>query len=179
MKVSDQRTAREAEAHTLSFLLRITSPTRREDGTPRRASFGSASASASRRDDARARTATRRTSTSATASSARSSTPSKTLTRVPLVSETLPDSWITQFSAHSNWLELSLRRLGYHDVFCHVGDACVIQTPAGPAPPLVTGTFGGSDFIHSLLGEATDHISEASVSDLAKAMDGVSSSAWL
>ncbi|KAM0755942.1 Het-C-domain-containing protein [Meredithblackwellia eburnea MCA 4105] len=82
---------------------------------------------------------------------------------------------LEDFSAHSNWVELSLRRLGYKDVFCHVGDACIIQTPAGPAPPLVTGTFGGSDFIHSLLGEASDHISEASVSDLAKAMDGAKS----
>lgn len=79
---------------------------------------------------------------------------------------------LEDFTAHSNWTELSLRRLGYTQVFCHTGDACIIQTPAGPAPPLVTGTFGGSDFIHSLLGEATDHISEASVSDLAKAMDG-------
>ncbi|KAM0787789.1 hypothetical protein ACM66B_003843 [Microbotryomycetes sp. NB124-2] len=78
---------------------------------------------------------------------------------------------LEDFSAHSNWTELSLLRLGYKDVFCHVGDACRIQSPAGPCPPLVTGTFGGADFIHSLLGEATDHISEASVSDLSKAMD--------
>ncbi|GAA6061244.1 hypothetical protein JCM10212_002703 [Sporobolomyces blumeae] len=79
---------------------------------------------------------------------------------------------LEDFSAHSNWCELSLLRLGHRDVFCHVGDAVRIQTPAGPAPPLVTGTFGGSDFIHSLLSEGTDHISEASVSDLSKAMDG-------
>lgn len=38
-------------------------------------------------------------------------------------------------------------------------------------PPLVTGTFGGSDFIHSLLGEAGDHLSEASISDLNKAVN--------
>ncbi|KAK4047692.1 hypothetical protein OIV83_005200 [Microbotryomycetes sp. JL201] len=81
---------------------------------------------------------------------------------------------LEDFSAHSNWTELSLLRLGYKDVFCHVGDACRIQSPAGPCPPLVTGTFGGADFIHSLLGEATDHISEASVSDLSKAMDKAS-----
>ena len=24
--------------------------------------------------------------------------------------------------AHSNWCELALRKLGYNDVFCHVGD---------------------------------------------------------
>ncbi|KAK4049100.1 hypothetical protein OIO90_005570 [Microbotryomycetes sp. JL221] len=77
---------------------------------------------------------------------------------------------LEDFSAHSNWCELSLLRLGYKQVFCHVGDNCRIQSPAGPCPPLVTGTFGGADFIHSLLGEATDHISEASVSDLSKEM---------
>ncbi|GAA5907677.1 Het-C domain-containing protein [Sporobolomyces salmoneus] len=77
--------------------------------------------------------------------------------------------------AHSNFCELSLMRLGYHQVFPHVGDAVKIQTPAGPAPPLVTGTFGGSDFIHSLLGEATDTISQNSVSDLSKAMDSAKS----
>jgi hypothetical protein len=32
--------------------------------------------------------------------------------------------------------------------------------------PIVTGTFGGSDFMHSMLGEAQDHLSQASVSDL-------------
>ncbi|SCV73961.1 BQ2448_6391 [Microbotryum intermedium] len=78
---------------------------------------------------------------------------------------------LEDFTAHSNWCELSLRRLGYRDVFCHVGDGVTVHSPAGVCPPLVTGTFGGSDFIHSLLGEATDHISEASVSDLSKAMD--------
>ncbi|CEQ40366.1 SPOSA6832_01974, partial [Sporobolomyces salmonicolor] len=82
---------------------------------------------------------------------------------------------LEDFSAHSNWCELSLLRLGYSQVFCHVGDAVRVQSPAGMCPPLVTGSFGGSDFIHSLLGEATDHISEASVSDLSKAMDGAKS----
>ncbi|POY71751.1 hypothetical protein BMF94_5112 [Rhodotorula taiwanensis] len=82
---------------------------------------------------------------------------------------------LEDFSAHSNWCELSLLRLGYTQVFCHVGDAVRINSPSGQCPPLVTGSFGGSDFIHSLLGEATDHISEASVSDLQKAMDGARS----
>lgn len=31
---------------------------------------------------------------------------------------------------------------------------------------MVTGTFGGVDFIHSLLGELSDHISQTSVADL-------------
>ena len=55
--------------------------------------------------------------------------------------------------AHSNWCEIGLRKMGYEDVFCHVGDDVSVDTPNGPAPPLVTGTFGGADFLHSLLGE--------------------------
>ncbi|KAJ7805214.1 Het-C-domain-containing protein, partial [Mycena olivaceomarginata] len=61
--------------------------------------------------------------------------------------------------AHSNW------------VFCHVGDGTEIETPNGRAPPLVTGTFGGADFLHSLMGEATDKLSQASVTDLASKMN--------
>ncbi|PFH52311.1 hypothetical protein AMATHDRAFT_46432 [Amanita thiersii Skay4041] len=68
--------------------------------------------------------------------------------------------------AHSNWCELTLRKMGHENVFCHVGDDVIIDTPNGPAPPLVTGTFGGADFLHSLLGEATDKLSQASVTDL-------------
>ena len=56
--------------------------------------------------------------------------------------------------AHSNWCELALRKMGHNEIFCHVGDRVSVNTPNGPAPPLVTGTFGGADFLHSLLGEA-------------------------
>jgi Heterokaryon incompatibility protein Het-C len=42
-----------------------------------------------------------------------------------------------------------------------------VRSPRGErVPPLVTGTFGSADFLHSLLGEATDHLSEASLTDL-------------
>lgn len=75
---------------------------------------------------------------------------------------------LEDLTAHSNWCELALVKLGHRDIFCHVGDGVRVQSPHGPVPPLVTGTFGSDDFIHSLLGEATDHISEASVSDLNK-----------
>ncbi|KAG8725753.1 hypothetical protein FRC12_024063 [Ceratobasidium sp. 428] len=79
---------------------------------------------------------------------------------------------LEDFPAHSNFCELSLVSLGYQQVFVHMGDQVRIQAPNGKSvAPLVTGTFGGSDFIHSLLGEATDHISEASVSDLTKEFD--------
>ncbi|KAK0465515.1 Het-C-domain-containing protein [Desarmillaria tabescens] len=69
--------------------------------------------------------------------------------------------------AHSNWCEIGLRKMGYEEVFCHVGDNVYVQTPSGErVPPLVTGTFGSADFMHSMLGEATDHISQASVTAL-------------
>jgi hypothetical protein len=78
---------------------------------------------------------------------------------------------LEDFSAHSNFCELALLALGHSNVFVHVGDYVRIQSPTGRwVPPLVTGTFGSSDFMFSLLGEATDHISEASVSDLNKAL---------
>ncbi len=80
--------------------------------------------------------------------------------------------------------------MGYKDVFLQVGDQVRIQAPNGQwVAPIVTGTFGGNDFIHSLLGgmlsilrpqlrvadhhlaEAGDKLSEASVSDLNKKID--------
>lgn len=76
--------------------------------------------------------------------------------------------------AHSNWCEIGLRKMGYKKVFCHVGDRVVINTPNGSAPPLVTGTFGGADFLHSLMGEATDHLSQSSVTDLSQKIDDAS-----
>jgi hypothetical protein len=63
------------------------------------------------------------------------------------------------FPAHSNFCELALIHLGYNQVFPHVGDQVRIRAPNGKTvAPLVTGTFGGDDFQHSLLGEAGDHI---------------------
>ncbi|KAI0066935.1 Het-C-domain-containing protein [Artomyces pyxidatus] len=83
---------------------------------------------------------------------------------------------LEDFSAHSNFCELALVSMGHTNVFVHVGDGVRIQAPNGKwVAPLVTGTFGSSDFIYSLLGEATDHISEASVSDLNKALDSARS----
>ncbi|KAK0548530.1 hypothetical protein OC845_003543 [Tilletia horrida] len=79
--------------------------------------------------------------------------------------------------AHSNWCEIALLKLGHRDVFCHVGDNVRVRAPDGTmVPPLVTGTFGSADFIHSLLGEAQDHLSEASISDLSKAVNNARSS---
>ncbi|KAF7360302.1 hypothetical protein MVEN_00759700 [Mycena venus] len=84
---------------------------------------------------------------------------------------------LEDFSAHSNFCELALASMGHHEVFLHVGDQVRIQAPNGKwVAPLVTGTFGGSDFTHSLLGEAGDHLSQASVSDLNKELDKAHSS---
>lgn len=61
--------------------------------------------------------------------------------------------------------------MGNNQVFPHVGQNVKIRAPNGrDVYPLVTGTFGGADFIHSLMGEATDHLSQASVSELTTKM---------
>jgi hypothetical protein len=60
---------------------------------------------------------------------------------------------LEDFTAHSNFCELALVSMGHSNVFVHVGDNVRIQAPNGRwVAPLVTGTFGSSDFLHSLLG---------------------------
>lgn len=78
---------------------------------------------------------------------------------------------LEDFTAHSNYCELALVKMGHHQVFTHVGDNVKVNSPMGPVAPLVTGSFGSSDFLHSLLGESTDHLSEASVTDLSKQIE--------
>jgi Heterokaryon incompatibility protein Het-C len=57
--------------------------------------------------------------------------------------------------------------LGYTDVFPHVGMNTRIAVRSGKMIwPLVTGTFGGTDFINSLLRETNDKISQISLTDL-------------
>ncbi|KUI55334.1 hypothetical protein VP1G_02619 [Cytospora mali] len=70
------------------------------------------------------------------------------------------------FSAHSNYCELALRELGYHDVFPHCGNASEITLHGRRVYPIVTGTFGGVDFLHSVLGEATDHFTQSEVDEV-------------
>lgn len=59
---------------------------------------------------------------------------------------------LEDLSAHSNWVELALIEMGYNQVFPHVGSNTAITLGGKRIFPLVTGTFGGMDFIHSLLG---------------------------
>ncbi|KAI5839891.1 HET-C domain protein [Morchella snyderi] len=84
---------------------------------------------------------------------------------------------LEDFSAHSNYVELVLRDLGFLAVFPHTGvnTAMIIGAPPPPPPPgtnpsqvpvhfpLVTGTFGAVDFLHSVLGEAQDKFSQTEV----------------
>ncbi|KAI2642156.1 heterokaryon incompatibility Het-C [Xylaria nigripes] len=70
------------------------------------------------------------------------------------------------FSAHSNYCELALRELGYHNVFPHCGSSSEINLQGRRVFPLVTGTFGGVDFLHSVLGEANDHLTQSEVDQL-------------
>ena len=49
---------------------------------------------------------------------------------------------LEDFPAHSNFCELALIKMGYHDVFVHVGDQVKVQGRDGQwVAPLVTGTF--------------------------------------
>jgi hypothetical protein len=64
---------------------------------------------------------------------------------------------ISDFLAHSNYTELALIEMGERDVFPHVGrrTGMRLQGARGDVYPLVTGTFGGVDFISSLCGEVS------------------------
>lgn len=69
------------------------------------------------------------------------------------------------FGAHTNYTELALREMGFNGVFPHVGTQTMINLRGKQVYPLVTGTFGGVDFLHSVLGEATDHVTQAEVNE--------------
>ncbi|KAL5120215.1 hypothetical protein ACEQ8H_001772 [Pleosporales sp. CAS-2024a] len=77
---------------------------------------------------------------------------------------------LEDFGAHTNYTELVLRELGYHDVFPHVGVQAGITLRGKQVYPLVTGTFGGVDFFHSVLGEATDHITSTEIDEVNTAL---------
>lgn len=76
------------------------------------------------------------------------------------------------FGAHTNYCELALRELGYRDVFPHCGANAEINIRGHHVYPLVTGTFGAVDFLHSVLGEATDHFTQTEVEEMDLALGG-------
>lgn len=56
---------------------------------------------------------------------------------------------LEDFGAHTNYTELALRELGHHNVFPHTGIATEVNVRGHRVFPLVTGTFGVVDFLHS------------------------------
>lgn len=60
---------------------------------------------------------------------------------------------LEDYSAHSNYIELALIELGERQTFPHVGQRTQVNLPGArhPVYPLVTGTFGGVDFLHSVM----------------------------
>jgi hypothetical protein len=67
---------------------------------------------------------------------------------------------------------LALRELGHRDVFPHCGVSAEINVRGHHVYPLVTGTFGAVDFLHSVLGEATDHFTQTEVEEMDLALLG-------
>ena len=64
-----------------------------------------------------------------------------------------------------------LIELGFNQVFPQVGTSTSLRLSNGrTAFPLTTGTFGGLDFVHSLLGEATDKISQTQINEVASGL---------
>ncbi|KAK4252210.1 heterokaryon incompatibility protein Het-C-domain-containing protein [Corynascus novoguineensis] len=75
---------------------------------------------------------------------------------------------LEDFFAHSNYTELALIELGEEDVFPHVGRNTKLSIPGArhEVYPIVTGTFGGVDFLHSVTGEVSDKMTQSEIEDL-------------
>ncbi|KAI9842070.1 MAG: hypothetical protein M1837_007495 [Sclerophora amabilis] len=75
---------------------------------------------------------------------------------------------LEDYSAHSNYTELALIELGEQGVFPHVGRQTTMNLPGARRPvyPLVTGTFGGVDFLHSVMGEFSDKATQSEIEEL-------------
>ncbi len=66
----------------------------------------------------------------------------------------------------ANYVELALREIGLTNVFPHTGVATELVLHGRRVFPLVTGTFGAVDFLHSVLGEATDHFAQTEIEEM-------------
>jgi len=75
---------------------------------------------------------------------------------------------LEDYSAHSNYVELALIEMGQRDVFPHVGrnTRLHVQEARKEVYPIVTGTFGGVDFLHSVCGEITDKATQSELQEL-------------
>ena len=81
---------------------------------------------------------------------------------------------LEDFSAHSNYTELCLIEMGERDIFPHVGRRTLIQLRGARREvyPCVTGTFGGVDFLHSVMGEFSDKAMQSEIQELEGALQG-------
>ncbi|KAI9781493.1 MAG: hypothetical protein M1839_005908 [Geoglossum umbratile] len=71
---------------------------------------------------------------------------------------------LEDFSAHSNYTEPSLIELGERNVFPRVGcQTMVTLLNRATIYPIVTGTFGGSDFLHSVMGEFDNNATQSEI----------------
>ena len=75
---------------------------------------------------------------------------------------------LEDYAAHSNYTELSLIELGERDIFPHVGRRVLVQLRGAnhPVYPIVNGTFGGVDFLHSVMGEFSDKATQSEIQSL-------------
>ncbi|KAI9810615.1 MAG: hypothetical protein M1827_006177 [Pycnora praestabilis] len=75
---------------------------------------------------------------------------------------------LEDYSAHSNYTELALIEMGERGVFPHVGHQTQITLHGARQPiyPIVTGTFGGVDFLHSVMGEFSDKATQSEIQEL-------------
>ncbi|OIW24113.1 Het-C-domain-containing protein [Coniochaeta ligniaria NRRL 30616] len=75
---------------------------------------------------------------------------------------------LEDFLAHSNYVELALIEMGERDVFPHVGRRTQVRLPGArnEVYPIVTGTFGGVDFLHSVTGEVSDKLTQNEIEEL-------------
>lgn len=75
---------------------------------------------------------------------------------------------LEDFSAHSNYVELALIEMGEREVFPHVGSRTQMRLQGARTAvyPLITGTFGGVDFLHSMMGEFDDKATQSEIQTL-------------
>lgn len=83
---------------------------------------------------------------------------------------------LEDYSAHSNYTELALLELNEEHtraIFPHVGRNAMfrIQGVQKPVYPIVTGTFGGVDFLHSVCGEISDKATQSELQELEGAIN--------
>ena len=78
----------------------------------------------------------------------------------------------SDFNAHSNYTELALIEMGERNVFSFVGRQTQIRLPRVQYPvyPIVTSTFGGVDFLHSVMGEFGDKATQSESQQLQDTM---------